>query len=199
MTAQTHCAPGLRRLPPPTIDPPFDDELGLVRTPPRRARLPKPESATPAQGTLMLALDGGPKTRRRSAAPESATLPSNSPRSRGVVRPMPSAGTALPNPRRWAARVAQALVEILYGKRPVQQLLHWTSRAVYHQLASKAATNARAAPTAAPYVRSVRVCEVNSEVVEACAVLHAGDHVRALAFRLETGDTRWICTAFDLV
>lgn len=189
MTAPPRYAPGLRRLPLPTIDPPYDDELGVLRTPPQ-ARLRQPGTSAPIQGTLTLPIEG----ERLTPAAQAVASPSA-----GIVRPLPSPATALPDPRRWCARVAQALVEILYGKRPVQQLLNWTSRSVYHLLASHVAASARATPVAAPSVRSVRLCEVNGEVVEACAVLQAGARARALAFRLEADGTRWVCTALELV
>lgn len=110
----------------------------------------------------------------------------------------------LPDPRDWAATVAQAVVEVLAGERPVTQLLHWATPPVYARLARRAAFAPEGRPgqrRAAPrtVVRRVHVCLPADGVVEATTVIHGPRQARALAFRLEEIGGRWLCTALDLV
>ncbi|WP_420813899.1 Rv3235 family protein [Phytoactinopolyspora endophytica] len=105
----------------------------------------------------------------------------------------------LPDPRRWCARLAQAAVESIQGRRPLQQLLRWTTEEVYDWLAGQAAARRDVPPGPRPSIRSVRVCEVNTHVFEAAAVLQMGERTRALALRCEARRGRWVCTVFDLI
>lgn len=173
----------LRRLPLPSTDPPFDDELGLLPRPVRRRH------------SYLVRSGHAPASSSSEAAPSAA--PSGQPARRGNHTSQPVA--ALPDPRRWCARVTQALVEAAFGNRPLQQLLGWTSTEVYRVLTTIVSRGTRAAPVAAPTVRSIRVCQVSPGVVEAAAVLQARNRVRALALRLEAAGGRWVCTAFELV
>ena len=115
---------------------------------------------------------------------------------------------ALPDHRRWAAKVAQAVVEVLAGERPVGQLTHWTTPAVYAQLARRAAlvSNRSTAQRSAMrhiVLRRVHVSRPADGVVEVATVIHGRDpngteRARALAFRLEQDAGRWICTVLEL-
>jgi hypothetical protein len=115
-----------------------------------------------------------------------------------------SDGSGLPDPRDWAARFCQAIVEVIGGDRPAAQLVRWTSRAVYTDLnrrvrilglTSSAATRGQ---VARPQVRSVRVCQPAPNIAEVAVHLQHGRRSRALAARLETIDRRWLCTALQL-
>ncbi len=112
----------------------------------------------------------------------------------------------LPDPRPWAHRFAQAVVEVLSGDRPHAQLSRWVSVTV--QRAVEAAVDGLVEVTGAPglrrpgtgragrpQVRSVHVSEPADGVAEVCATVRHGRRVRALAFRLEGVDGRWCCTA----
>jgi len=48
-------------------------------------------------------------------------------------------------------------------------------------------------------VRRMRCCRPVPGVAEVAAVLHRGDEVRAMGFRLEREDARWMCTALEFV
>jgi hypothetical protein len=110
----------------------------------------------------------------------------------------------LPDPRDWAARFCQAIVEVIGGDRPAAQLVRWTSRAVYTDLnrrvrilglTSNAATRGQ---VARPQVRSVRVCQPAPKIAEVAVHLQHGRRSRAMAARLEIIDRRWLCTALQL-
>ena len=55
----------------------------------------------------------------------------------------------LPEPRQWAGHIAQALVEVMAGSRPAQQVLRWTTPEVYAVVARRAVLSARRAASSA--------------------------------------------------
>lgn len=111
----------------------------------------------------------------------------------------------------WAARYAQAAVEIVGGDRPVSQLARWTSREVYLDLERRALLVARAGQhqpgtgrvqPVRPRVQSVHACVVDGGAVAETSIhVRYGERSRALAARFErrTGRdcTRWVCTALE--
>jgi hypothetical protein len=111
----------------------------------------------------------------------------------------PTSGEVLPEPRRWSARLAQAIVETLHGHRPVQQLLRWTDDAVYTAITNRLASWPRTAPAVRPTLRSIRVCTPTDGVAEASVVVQTGNRCRAMAMRLEGLDGQWRCTALEII
>ncbi len=106
--------------------------------------------------------------------------------------------------RAWAARFAQATVEVLGGDRPVSQLLRWTTKRVYYDLDRRVRILSRtgAAPqrarTVRPQVRSVHVFQPAPDTAEVSVHVRHGHRSRALAARLEHHDGRWRCAALEL-
>lgn len=191
----------IRRLPCPVPDPPFDDEIGVR---------PGSRPAPPTQGALALAfmLPTGvpaepepPPTLRLVDDPAESWvgLDEPDPFVAEFTARRPTSGEALPEPRRWSARLAQAIVETLHGHRPVQQLLRWTDDAVYSAITDRLASRPRATPGTRPTVRSIRVCTPTDGVTEATAVVQTGHRCRAIAMRLEGLDGQWRCTALELI
>lgn len=201
-TGPAHERP-LRLLPAPPTDPPYDDELGAA--------------ALVVDGSLALAFPAPPSPVPLRLAPpavEEETDERATPR-RLLADPVPL-----------AHRLAQAVVEILAGDRPVTQLTRYATLDVLDQLeravrrrarvlAITAATGQRPATagrssgggagqrgselaTARARVTSVHLSEPADGVAEACAVVSAGTRGRALAFRLEGLDGRWQCTALRM-
>lgn len=117
-----------------------------------------------------------------------------------VFGEQPTRRDDLPDPRDWAAHIAQALVEVMGGARPAPQLLRWTTPEVYAVVARRAAVSARRGmpPTRRTVVRSLRVCEPADGVAEASAVVVDGGRVRALAMRLVGLDGRWRVEALQV-
>ncbi|NHC43723.1 Rv3235 family protein [Motilibacter aurantiacus] len=174
-----------RRLPAPRWEPPYDDEGAPAarRTPPGQIALalafPLPTGlpATPDVPRLRLVTDEEDGFGRR-----------------------PTGRAELPEPREWAARLVQAVVEVLGGERPPAQLLRWTSEEVYARVRSSAAPPRRAAATRArAHVRSVHVCEPEDGVAEVAAVIVRSGRAQALALRMEGLDGRWQCTTLDVL
>lgn len=109
----------------------------------------------------------------------------------------PTRSSDLPDPEPFVAKIAQAMVEVISGQRPATQLIRHTSPTVYSLLARRALVSTRrlaAGPRRPAVVRRIRVCEPTDGVVEACAVVVSHGRVRALAFRLEGLDGRWLMT-----
>jgi hypothetical protein len=137
------------------------------------------------QGTL--ALDLGPVA-AASPVPALYAVPADRVRAEEEVRA-------------WAARFAQAVVEVTGGDRPVTQLLRWTSARVYADLNRRVRIMAQNRPTGPrvrairPQVRSVHVFQPAPTSAEVSVHVRYGQRSRALAARLEQRDGHWRCTA----
>lgn len=186
----------IHRVPRPESEPPYDD-TGAGPAPPR----------PPTQGALALdfTLPSGvpavpqPEARLRLVGPRETADDDLGLGLAALTARRPTSSADLPEPRRWAARLAQAVVETLHGQRPLQQLLRWTDDAVYEQLGHRLAGRSRPAVASRPRIRSIRVCSPTDGVAEASVVVQTGSRCRALALRLEGLDGRWLCTALDII
>ncbi len=186
----------LRRLPLPCSEPPFDDELGPAPAggPPRRPTAPG------FQGTLALAFvlpSGLPAV---PEPPPDLHLIEDDGDSTDEFGPRPTGRAALPSPRTWAARVVQAIVEVLSGVRPATQLVRWTTEEVYEEISSRV-LHGRGGDVEGPprgVVRSLHVSEPADGVAEVCALVRRGARSTAVALRMEGMDGRWQCTAIEL-
>ena len=198
--------PALRLLPTPDWEPPYSD------ADPQNHRAWAPRVSTagrtmPSQRTLPLTFllpSGVP------VVPQASVLRlSESPGTAAVVEPdevfdrQPTARADLPDPRFWAGRLAQAMLEVEAGVRPVAQLRCWTSEAVYtrlrrhsHRTRFVQARGGQAQPGRV-WVQSLRVCEPADGVAEVSAVVQDAGRTRAMAIRLEGADGRWRCTALE--
>lgn len=105
--------------------------------------------------------------------------------------------------QQWAARFAQATLEVLGGDRPLTQLLRWTTARVYQDLDRRVRILGRvSAPqrtrAVRPQVRSVRVFQPAAGSAEVSVHVRHGHRSRAIAARLERLDGRWRCVALQL-
>jgi hypothetical protein len=117
----------------------------------------------------------------------------------GDPRPS-SAGAPQPDPRRWSARLAQAIAEVLAGARPPHQLADVAALDVLHLLERNAGrlVGHRGGAPSQPRVCSVHVSEPRPGAAEVCAVIDTGPRRRALAFRVEWRRDQWRCTAVHI-
>ena len=119
------------------------------------------------------------------------------------VPPVPVAVRARPGIAPWAARLAQAVLEVEAAERPVMQLGRWVAPDIYRRLDRRQQLQARqlgprrARPRRPEQVRSVHVCQPTPDVAEVSVVTSGGARCRALALRLEHRRGRWLCTALD--
>lgn len=103
----------------------------------------------------------------------------------------------------WAARLAQAVLEVEAAERPVMQLGQWVLPAIYRRLDRRQQLRVRQLDPRAPrsrcpeHVRSVHVCHPTADIAEVSVVTAGAERCRALALRLERRKGRWMCTALD--
>lgn len=154
----------------------------------------------PVQGALALdfTLPSG-----LPAVPQAPALTLVVGRGRAPADAPPSEPT-VPAARDWAGRFVQAVVEVIAGDRPLQQLIRWTDERVYADLSRRvrilglttsAASRHR---TERSHVRSVHVFQPRPDAVEVAAHVRHGRRSRAVAARLEADHARWRCTALLL-
>lgn len=112
----------------------------------------------------------------------------------------------------WAARLAQAVLEVVVAERPVTQLTTWVVPEVYRRLDRRHQARARQINPSSPrtrtaeHVSSVHVCHPTPDVAEVSVVCRSPQdpkdarmaaRCRGLALRLERRKGRWICTELD--
>jgi Family of unknown function (DUF6459) len=116
--------------------------------------------------------------------------PPSTPYRRPLAKPLPPV-------KPFATSLAQAISEVLSGLRPADQLAAVTALDVRRNLERQAGRLGMTcgAPSRCPVVTSVRLTEPTAGVIEACAVIASGARRRALAFRLDAGESGWKCTA----
>ena len=110
----------------------------------------------------------------------------------------------VPPARAWAGRFVQAVVEVIAGDRPLQQLVRWTDERVYADLSRRVRILGLTTTAAARHkversqVRSVHVYQPHPDAAEIAAHVRHGPRSRAVAARLEAARGRWTCTALQL-
>ncbi len=181
-------APAAARRSTPRRPPRPDDPLATVThlVPPGGHREAVPVASV--QGTLALDLD---RAAQEPVTPELRVQAEDGPAGEREVE-------------LWAARFAQATVEVLGGDRPLSQLLRWTSSRVYADLDRRVRILGQRTPPAQrfrpvrPQVHSVHVCRPSALAAEVSVHVRHGSRSRALAARLERRDGRWLCVALQL-
>lgn len=157
-------------------------DIRLLPPPPE----PVPHAPAPAPGQEPLPLDFVLPSGLSAAAP-----------------PVPAAARTRPGIAPWAARLAQAVLEVEAAERPVIQLGRWVAPEIYRRLDRRQQLQARqldprrTRPRRPEQVRSVHVCQPTPDVAEVSVVTSGGTRCRALALRLEHRRGRWLCTALD--
>lgn len=103
----------------------------------------------------------------------------------------------------FATKFAQAVVEIIGGDRGAQQLMRWTTDAVFEDLQRRSSTLQRL-PSSGPrrprlraQVRSVHLSSPQPDVAEISIHVRHGQRSRAIAARIELVEGRWRCTALE--
>ncbi|PWI17889.1 hypothetical protein DI272_29800 [Streptomyces sp. Act143] len=132
---------------------------------------------TPAGGT--------PRATSASTAASVTAAPSRPPRPAAQLHP--------------TDHIAELLVLVLSGQRPVHSMLRHAVGRAYDELADLAERGPLRARGTRPTVRDIGYYAPRPGAFEAFARIGAGDQLRAMAFRVEQGrDRRWRCTAVEL-
>jgi hypothetical protein len=190
----------------PDTDPPFDDELSAGH---RVRRLPTAAAGSAPAAPAASAAAGSAPARSAPAgsapitdftaastatAPlvASAEVPDMSHAPDVGVRPTPSA--QLPAAQRTATALSRALIEVLTGARPVNQLRAHCAPPVFAGLLDRTPLSGAGMAR----LQSVHVCEPVDGVAEVSAVFRRGQRVRVIAFRLTGLDGRWLISALQV-
>jgi hypothetical protein len=108
--------------------------------------------------------------------------------------PNPSPLSELPNLERWTLTYVVSAIEIMAGRRPVQQLSRSTHRFTYNSLLRNVG-----AINELPKIKKIHRNQPIEGVVELTAVLIFKERVRALMARFEGVDRKWLCTELELL
>lgn len=113
------------------------------------------------------------------------------------------ANPPLPDAHAWSAALAQAVVEVLMGLRPVGQLQRWVTRDFLALLERRCDLNERLAGkpqrTRHPQVLTTKVCMLADDLVETTHVVEHEGRVRAVALRMEGWRRQWLATAIEII
>ena len=182
---------------PPALEPPYDDEYVDDRL--------RYESRTrgyaPLQPRLPCFTSGRPWT-----APEVTTNPEPEPLTVNTFSRQSTPRRRLSDPEVHGRRFVQAFVEVVAGRRPLEQLVSWFHETLYFELVEqygrrgfhqREKTSTDRQPL--PLVTHVRACEPADGVAEVSAVVRERGRAFAVALRLEGLDGGWRCTSLTLV
>jgi hypothetical protein len=103
----------------------------------------------------------------------------------------------------FAARLAQAVVEVIGGDRGVHQLMRWTTERVYADLMRRSHALQQATPgderrrRVRATVRSVHLFRPDHDSAELSIHVRHGARSRAIAARIERIEPRWRCTVLE--
>lgn len=108
--------------------------------------------------------------------------------------PQPSSLEELPEIERWTLSYVIQVIEILFGRRSLQQIARSTHRHTYNSIASRIGSIREV-----PKIKSIHRGQPIEGVIEVTVVLRFKERVRAMALRFEGVDRRWLCTELELL
>jgi hypothetical protein len=108
--------------------------------------------------------------------------------------PNPSPLAELPNIERWTLTYVVSILEILAGRRSIQQVARSTHRFTYNSLLRKIGHLKEV-----PKIRKIHRHQPIEGVVEVTVTLVFSERVRALAARFEGVDKKWLCTEVEIL
>lgn len=103
----------------------------------------------------------------------------------------------LPSAKKWCGQFTCAYVEILNGNRPLRQLERWLSLGVAQHVKSEIIRISRNSQFSLQ-VHSLHVSEPTDSVIEGSCVVKENQSFKAMTFRFEGWDNKWICTHLQL-
>ena len=114
-----------------------------------------------------------------------------------IVRfaPVAAPRDGTPDPAQWAVRLAEAMLEVLAGLRPLTQLERLLSPTAMAQVAQRVR---RRRARDRPALYALHLHQDTARAVEVAAVYGWPDERCAMAFRIASGGNGWVCTALTL-
>jgi hypothetical protein len=108
--------------------------------------------------------------------------------------PEPTSTQDLPELSSWCKIFARNVLEIYAGRRTPAQLTKAFHHRIFIELLSKSGSEKEVG-----HIRKLHIDEPLDGVCEATVTVRYGDRLRALTFRFEGVDGRWLCTALSLL
>ena len=141
-----------------------------------------PEIAPPYDDAAATRNPARPTARRRLTSIAAPPQPRETQPQRAQPHGTQPDRTQPPQTGAWPSQFAQVLAETLVGSRPASQMVPWTTEQTRRRISKLGPMLATAHQ---PRVRRVIVTSPASGVLEMTVILALGDHVRAVAVRLE--------------
>ncbi len=141
-----------------------------------------PEIAPPYDDAAATRNPARPTARRRLTSIPAPPQPRETQPQRAQPHGTQPDRTQPPQTGAWPSQFAQVLAETLVGSRPASQMVPWTTEQTRRRISKLGPMLATAHQ---PRVRRVIVTSPASGVLEMTVILALGDHVRAVAVRLE--------------
>jgi len=108
--------------------------------------------------------------------------------------PEPTSSKDLPELNQWSLNFARNVLEIFAGRRQPSQLNRACHRQIYSELVKKSGSQKEIGR-----IRKLHVSQPLDGICETTVTVRFGDRLRALVFRFEGVDQRWLCTALMLL
>jgi len=108
--------------------------------------------------------------------------------------PEPTSAQDLPELGEWCTRFAQNVLEVFAGRRQSTQLIKQFHHRIFSELIKKSGSE-----RVVGKIRKLHLSEPLDGICETTVTVRFGDRLRALTFRFEGVDNRWLCTALSLL
>ncbi|MDA2962720.1 MAG: Rv3235 family protein [Actinomycetota bacterium] len=108
--------------------------------------------------------------------------------------PEPTSAEELPELVQWCTNFTRNVLEVYAGRRQAGQL----SKQFHHQILSELIKNSGSEKEIGK-VRNLHISQPLDGICETTVTVRFGDRLRALLFRFEGVDKRWLCTALRLL
>lgn len=111
--------------------------------------------------------------------------------------------TALPDPRRWAAQILLACLEVVSGIRPAHSLVRWCNKELLEQLLKQRNLTLDANKQTSlklPHLKThfVKATCPHNGVAEVSMIISINQKMKACALRLEVNNNRWKLIALEI-
>lgn len=104
-----------------------------------------------------------------------------------------TSSSALPGAKRWSSQFTCAYVEVLNGRRGTKQIERWLTSRISRQVRSDILRKSRQSQSSIS-IHSLHVSEPLDSVIEGSCVVRENSAFKAMTFRFEGWDGKWICT-----
>jgi Family of unknown function (DUF6459) len=108
--------------------------------------------------------------------------------------PEPTSAEDLPELSQWCANFARNVLEVFAGRRQSSQLTKQFHFRIFGELVKKSGSEKEVG-----IIRKLHISQPLDGVCETTVTVRFGNRLRALVFRFEGVDKRWLCTALTLL